>query len=280
MDHLLPIIISLGISCIAAALSYYFPDKLSLKDSIWLGLLSYFISVVISISGNFDLLQKDITEIKATLNAERATKSRNNFDYYWLSCMDKSREGQYVLASKNCIKIPHTELRRFWQMAIANTAQSWECTLYVNDPEDLNSKWIRSGFELQGFNKKIFELSVKRLFIFDKREDITEDVITHLKWQNSIGVEVKVLVLENEKWAATAHNQLKELLGTIDIAIIDNSYLISFILKESTINNKNRRSLDFIELWSEQERVKKIQSIYSDMWSSSATMQQITQNNL
>jgi hypothetical protein len=159
-------------------------------------------------------------------------------------------------------------------MAIVNTDTSWDCTHYINDPDDLNSDWINKGFDLQGFNKKIFGISVRRLFIFDNKEDINKDALNLMEWQKSIGIEIKILILkENAIWSG--YDRLKKILGTIDIAIINKAYLISFLLDDVVINNKNQRRLSYVEFWSELEKVKEVQHIYNDMWNSSLTIEQV-----
>jgi len=282
MNNKISLSLSVFISVIVIFLSHYCIDDLSILHSVLFGLLSFFILHVIITSVNSDRLSKDITEIKAKLTTEHIVKSGNNFDYYWMSCSDKARAGIYTLISENCVRIPQSEIRRFWQMGIANADKNWQCTHYFNDHQDLNDQydvndWIKAGFELQGFIIKIFGLHAKRLFIFDKKEDITKDVIEHIKWQQSIGIEIKILILENAiKW--TGYKLLLKTLGTIDIAIINNNYLMSFLFEVKTKNNKKQRSLNNIDFWSEPEKVKKVQQIYSDMWNNSLTIQQIVVN--
>jgi len=272
MNNVLSLLFSVFISVIVAILSYYCTDDLSIFNSILFGLLSLFILHVIITSVNSDRFSKDLTEIKAKLT----TENKNNFDYYWMSCVEKAIAGTYTLVSKNCIKISQSEFRRFWLMAIANTDKKWECTLYSNDPQDINY-WFKEGFKLQGLFISLFGLHVKRLFIFDKKEDITKNVFEHMEWQQSIGIEVKILILENKmKWSGYEH--LLKILETIDIAIINDTYLMSFFLEENTVNNKKYRSLNDTNFCSELEKVKKVQQIYSEMWSSSLTIPQIEPN--
>ena len=272
MNNLFSLLLSVLISLIVAILSYYCTDDSSIMNSILFGFLSFFILHVVVTSVNSDRLSKDITEIKARLATEYIVKSGNNFDYYWMSCLEKARKGTYILVSENCIKIPQSEIRIFWQRSITNTDKKWECTHYINDPQDFNiSSWVKEGFELQGFLINIFGLHVKRLFIFDKKEHIIKEV---LKWQESIGIEIRILILENEiKWSG--YERLLKILGTIDMAIINDTYLTSYVLKKSTVNNKKLRSLNYVKFYSEQEIVKKIQQIYSDMWSNSFTIQEL-----
>jgi len=264
---LLSVIVSVIVSVVVAVLSYFGLIDTSILNSLLLGLLSFFIWHVIATSVNSDRLSKDITEIKARLTTESIVKSGNNFDYYWMSCFDKARAGTYILVSENCIKIPQAEIRLFWQRSITNTDNKWECTHYINDPKDF-SPWHYDGFDLQGSLIKIFGLHVKRLFIFDKKENIRKDLLKNLE---NIGIEIRILILENEtKWSG--HERLKETLDTLDMAIIDDTYLTSYVLKESTVNSEKVRSLNYVNFCSEAKTVKKVQQIYRDMWINSLTI--------
>ena len=273
MSKLISLLASVIISVIVSVLSYYSLNAPSIMDSVLFGLLSFFIIQVAITSVKVVQISKDITKIQALLKTERNVKSKNDFDYYWKSCFDKASAGIYTLLSENCIKISHSEIQRFWQRAIANTDKKWECTHYFKVHQDVNF-WADAGFELQGFVGKKFGLHVRRLFIFDKQEDIESKALDHMKWQENIGIEVKILNLKNKaRWSN--HVILQDTLGTIDMAIINDTYLISFMLEENTIGKKKQRSLNYAIFCSEQEKVKKAQQIYSDMWNNSDTIQQL-----
>ena len=125
---------------------------------------------------------------------------------------------------------------------------------------------------MQGYLKTVFGLHVKRLFIFDKKEDIKEDELKHIKWQQSIGIEPKILILENKK---SEYDSLFDKIGTVDMAIVNETYLMSFVLKENTVSRKKQRSLDYVNFSSEQEEIKAVSKIYNEMWHASSTIQQI-----
>jgi hypothetical protein len=270
MGKLISLLASVIISVIVSVLSYYISISSSIRDSILFGLLSFFVTQVAIISVKIVQISKDIIKIKAILASERREKFKNNFDYYWKFCFDKASAGIYTLISENCIKIPHSEIQRFWQRAITNTDIKWECTHYFKVHQDVNF-WADAGFELQGSIGKKFGLSVRRLFIFDKQEDIVNNALEHMKWQQNIGIEIKILILKNkERWSN--YPSFQKTLGTIDMAIIDDSYLISFMLEKNTISKKKHHSLNYAFFYSDKEKVKKAQEFYKDMWNNSETI--------
>ena len=269
MNNLFSLLLSVLISVIVAILSFYCMADVSIMNSILFGLLSFFIVHVIVTSFNSEKLSKDITEIKAILIAERLVKAGNNFDYYWMSCIEKARKGKYKLISENCIEIPQPEFRIFWQKALINADKKWDCTHYVKVHRSIDYR-INEGFEMQGYLMKTFSLPVRRLFIFDKLEDIIKDELEHIKLQQSIGVDTKILLLENKKkWSG--YDRLIKELGTIDIAIVNEAYLMSFVIKK-------QRSLNYVNFSSEPEKIKIVSQIYTDMWDASSTIQQIEED--
>ena len=273
MSNLISLLVSVIISVIVSVLSYYSLKDPSIKDSILFGLLSFFITQVAITSVKVVQISKDIKKIKAILSTERIVKLKNDFDYYWKLCFDKASAGIYTLCSENCIKIPHFEIEKFWQRAIRNTDKKWDCTHYLKVHKDVPF-WTDAGFEFQGFGGKKFGLHVRRLFIFDKQEDIVKDVLDHMKWQEDIGIKIKILILKNKaRWSN--YVRLKETLGTIDMAIIDDTYLMSFMIEKNTIGKKKQRNLNYVYFCSEQEKVKKVQEIYDIMWNNSETFQEL-----
>lgn len=279
MSNLISLLASVIISVIVSVLSYYSLNPPSIMGSIEYGLLSFLITQaaitsvkVVQISKDITKIKEDITKIKAILT-ERIVKSENDFDSYWKLCFDKACAGIYTLLSENCIKIPHSEIQRFWQRAIANTDKKWECTHYFKVHQDVNF-WTDAGFELQGLIREKFGVPVRRLFIFDKQEDIVKNVLEHMERQQDMGIEIKILILENKKrWSN--YLSFRDTLGTIDMAIINDTYLMSFMLEENTNGKKKQQGLNYVIFCSEQEKVKKAQQFYSDMWNNSDTFQQL-----
>jgi len=275
MSHFISLLASVIISVIVSVLSYYNSNQTSIMESILFGLLSFFIVQIAITSIKVVQMSKDITKIKAILTTDQIVKLEDDFDYYWKLCLDNASAKRYTLLSENCIKIPHSELQRFWRRAIVNTDKKWECTHYFKVHQDVVF-WDNAGFELQGLVGKKFGVSVRRLFIFDKQEDIVENLLKHMKWQQKIGIEIKILILKNnEKWSN--HNYLQNKLNTIDMAIVNDTYLMAFMLEENTISEENKQGLNYLIFCSEQERVKEAQQFYSDMWNASSTINQIQQ---
>jgi len=271
MNNFFSLLLSVFISVIVAILSFYCMDNVSIMNSIFFGLLSFFIMHVIITSVNSEKLSKDITEIKAKLTAEQLVKSENNFDYYWMSCIEKARKGTYTFISENCIKIPQPEFRRFWHRAVANADKKWECTHYVKAHQDTDYS-IEEGFKTQGYLNKVFGLHVKRLFIFDKKEEISKDELNHIREQHDIGIETKIFISGNKR---SYDKYLDDKIGTIDMAIVNEAYLMSFVLKKNTVSRKKQWSLDYVKFSSEQEEINIVSKIYGNMWHDSYEIEEI-----
>jgi hypothetical protein len=92
-----------------------------------------------------------------------------------------------------------------------------------------------------------------------------------MKQHKALGFSVKLVTTDiDPKWAP--FDQLRKLVGTIDIAIINGHYLFAFPLSE---DRKGVRSLADLRCYSDPGLVNKAVEIYSRLWESGLTQEDV-----
>jgi hypothetical protein len=276
-NELVSLIIALCFTAIVAILAYHYPNRVSVRDSLAVGFLAYFTSMLVVINNEVDKLRyiaelkNDVRAMEDCLAVSEAIESgrQEMFDYFWSICQLKAGKGIYIARDLQTIEVPRDRMPTFWKQAIVSTDISWDCTVYVNDWTDLCSVWAKDGFEMQSMMKDILDVRVKRLFIFNSREELTDEIIDHIIWQDQdLGFNVRVIFINEKQRLAveTSFEKLNQAIGTLDIAIANESYLLAFNL--STDLSTQLRSLTTITLHRDPQLVEDISVHYQNIWES------------
>jgi hypothetical protein len=264
--------LSLGISIvlvtIGAAFSHWYRDIVTLRDSIYVGIFSYLVSISYFTSRRLVLLDKlpevgaVVDRVVEALEAEgRLIAGRTRaFDVFWHICLLRSKAGIYKAINATTFELAKEQFPRFWQQAILNTDLTWYCTNFVNAPDDWKAEWSRAGFQFQSVVSKMTDAPVRRLFIARHIEELNDDLVGRMRWHESLGFAVRCICLDRPaKWATFGN--LKELIGTLDIAIVNDAYLIAFIL-----TGEEERGISFVRCYADPSLVGRVNDIYQHCW--------------
>lgn len=267
-EQLISIGIAVVLAIVGALFSTKYSDYITIKDSIYIGIFSYLVSLMIFISERFKLIDsigtinKNVSYVSAYILSEEKAKRIGNdsASILWAISMFRAKEGVYKLIDSNTFEVEREQIPGFWQQAIINADVSWFCTNNVNSPEDLGSGWARRGFELQSMSSKDVGTTVKRLFIYENKEEITPDVIKQMKWHQSLGFMVKFLT-KDVKLTWSPFLALEKLIGTTDIAIINGAYLIAFLLSSEKL-----RTISRLRCYGDMDLVRRINELFTRLW--------------
>lgn len=277
-EQIISITICLCSIFVCGLLSFFFPSIISYKESVVVGILSYVVSIVTFWNKHFSLMQ-NIPLIMSRLNIIDSRIINENsilsnyidpIDIFWSISISKASSGIYELINPTTIKITREQFPNFWNHAILNASSSWFCTNFSNSEDDLYSSWAKRGFEFQSMASKINNVSVKRLYISKNQSRLSPVYFEHMKWQAVLGFSVRHIFKTNRmKWAF--FKEMEELIGTVDIAIIDNKYLLAFHLSD-----KEKREIEYIIAYSDIDIVTKVNSLFNHMWDSAITVDSMT----
>ena len=110
---------------------------------------------------------------------------------------------------------------------------------------------------------------VSRVFIVHDPEECTSRFIEHVKWQVSIGIRARIFLKYNNASLASI-KRIQRLIGTIDFAIIDGSYLIAFLLEE-----EQPRDIMFMEFHRDARIIHDIKEDYNHLWAASISIEDL-----
>ena len=271
-DQLVSIVVGLSFTTAGAILSSIFPDFITVKDSISIGIFSYIISILFFIEsrlrvlGSIETIDNNMTYVSNYLMSEEKAlrKGNDSFSIFLALSMIRAKEGIYKLIDSNTFVVEREQLPNFWQQAIINTDISWFCTTYSNTPDDFTG-WAKRGFELQGMGVEQMGTLVKRLFIVNNESEITDDLIDRMEWHQSLGINVKWIPRNIDlKWAP--FKKFEDIIGTIDIAIINGSYLFAFEIDEVS---DGKRGISSLTCYANMDIVNRITSLFTHLWDNS-----------
>lgn len=277
-EQLVSIIVGLLFTMVGAIFSSIYPDFITFKDSISIGILSYIISILFFIESrlrvldSIETMNNNMTYVSNYLMSEEKAlrKGNDSFSIFWALSMMRAKEGIHKLIDSNTFVVEKEQLPNFWQQAIINTDISWFCTTYSNTPDDFTG-WAKRGFELQGRGIEQMGTLVKRLFIVNDESEITDDFRDGVKWHQALGINVKWIPRTIElKWAP--FKIFEDLIGTIDIAIINGSYLFAFEISE---NSDGKRGISSLMCYGNMDIVNKITPLFTHLWDNSTEIDDI-----
>jgi len=261
----------------SAVISQFYPEHVTIRDSVYMGLFSYLVSILffftkrLKIIDSIRNIEPKVDYISKHISIEESLRkpSDDAFGVFWYLCLISAREGTYELVDSNTFKVVKDQLPSFWQKAILNTDISWNCTNFTNLPEDLYSSWAKAGFQFQSMVSKTMGVPVKRLFIAKNRSEVNHNLIEHMKWQQSLGFMIRFISRDKElKWAP--FEELKSMIGTVDIAIINGRYLLAFLLTE-----EEYRGISFLRCHSDVNIVNKANEIFKHLWDSAIPVESL-----
>ena len=276
-EQIISIVIAFFLIIVGVLISRVYPQHISIRDSICIGLFSYLVSILFFFTNKLNTIdhihdvRTDVKNISDCLSIKETLKkqSADSFDIFWDLCLIRAKECVYELIDPNTISIPKEQFPFFWHQALLNTDINWNCTNYTNLPEDLYSDWATKGFEFQSMVSETMDVPVKRLYIVGNRNEVDQRFIDHLKWQQSLGFRVKLISKDKKmKWAP--FEELEELIETIDIAIINGRYLIAFILTD-----EDQRGISFLKVYSDTTIVSKVNDIFQHLWGSAISVESV-----
>ena len=190
----------------------------------------------------------------------------NSFDMFWGISLLKARARQELIRPDTFV-VNKSNVPRFWIQMISNTDSSWSCTDRVEHVtgESSSQFWSRRlskrGLETQGCLVKDFGVNVRRVFIFDKKEDAQIPLMKKMmEDQSSLGIGVGWVSLE----CILENVSLKVFQGklhTVDFTIINNRYLFSYKMAN--------RIVDSIECTSNQQLVSFVRDQYDLLFAES-----------
>jgi hypothetical protein len=172
-EQLIALTISLFLIIVGSVASVIFPQYITIKDSIAIGLFSYIVTLVVFLAARTKLIDS-LRQIdsnlaylsKYVLSREKAKElGADLFSTFWILCLLRAAEGVYRFIDPQTFEISKDQLPQFWLQAAINTDVSWYCTNYVNSPHDWDSGWASWEFQVQSQCMKQVGTSVKRLFI-------------------------------------------------------------------------------------------------------------------
>lgn len=276
-EQITSISIAVALIVASAVISQFYPEHVTIRDSVYMGLFTYLVSILffftkrLKIVDSIRNIEPKIDYIFKHISIEESLRktSVDAFGVFWYLCLIRAREGTYELIDSNTFKVYKDQLPSFWQQAILNADINWNCTNFVNLPEDLCSSWAIAGFRFQSMVSKTTSVPVKRLFIVKDRSEVTDNLIEHMKWQQSLGFMVKIITRDKKmKWAP--FEELESMIDTVDIAIINGRYLIAFLLTE-----EEYRGISFLRCYSDMNIVNKVNENFKRLWDSAIPVESI-----
>lgn len=263
-DEIISAIIATILTIIGAAVSHFYPE-MSLRDSIYVGLFSY-VTLLLHFwqtkVSQLENLRNSLDEITENTRLIRLSEDQagSAFSIFWSICMIRARQGVYRIGDNRTLEIPLDKLPSFWQQAIIHAGSTWSCTSYVNSLDDINAEWSNRGFEFQAMLSKAAGVSVKRLFIFNTLDEINDDLLGHMRWHEKLGFLVRFIIRQDkEKWVP--FGDLNQLCGSLDVAIVDRSYLIAF-----EIAGTKRREITRLVCYSDPNIVDRASRMLIHLW--------------
>ena len=265
-EQVTSITIGLFLAFVSALADHAFNLNMTRSDNLFLGLLSYIISLLtfwgfrLQALGEVKEIGNKLTQIGAQLGIGEniGNAHRGVADSYWNLCVIRASHGVFSLVEPNQLSINHPQRRLFWLQAILNTELSWDCTCNPVIPKSIDQTFLLDGFRYQSIVSRINGVPVKRVFIVHEEQHL-EVMIKHASWQASLGFNIKIykrFAQEDPKCIVS----IQKLLGTIDLAIMDGRYLIAFHL------TGDMYEMNTLVFYKEQKLVDEVREAYRHLF--------------
>lgn len=269
-EQLISAVTGLFFILIGALLIWKWPNDVRPLDSAFLGCFAYLITTVALIAwktrklDSYQKLEDNVTYISNVSRVQEATirMGAGSSDFFWVLCLLRAREGIYSLLDSSSIRVDRDQIPKFWQQAIINTDSSWLCTNFVNLEQDWRTGWEDTGLTLQSIGIQQSNISVRRVFIYSTRNEISAEFVDIMKRHEQLGIQVKWTTLDADYHHWAPFQKFEQEIGSIDMALIDSRYLLSFDL------NNNRRIIS-IRCYSDDNIIATISNLYMRLWEES-----------
>jgi hypothetical protein len=190
----------------------------------------------------------------------------NSFDVFWGISLLRAKARRDLLDPETFL-VRKPDVPRFWLQMISNTDSTWFCTDRVElvAGESANHFWTRRlskrGLDTQGSLAMDFGVSIRRVFVFDKKKDAEIPFVCEMM-EKQASLEIKVGWVSLE--CALKYAPLKgflDKLGTVDFTIINKKYLFSYKMLNNVV--------DSIECTSNQQLVSVVSEQYDLLFAES-----------
>lgn len=275
-EQLISIIIALVFAILGAALGIAFPDEFRDVDSLYFGLFAYLTttSAIILWQTNklkeFKNLLNDVAYTANHLRVKDAVikNGTRSFDLFWGLSLLRAKEGVYTLLDSGDFTINREQIPKFWLQAIINTDSSWLSTNVVNPIQDWDSGWESKGIQYQKLGIETSNVILKRVFIFDSIKDIDKRMLSVMQWHQENNAQVKWIAKDTNSLIWSPFESFEKLIETTDFAIVDNSYLLTFLLGQD-------KSLLSVKCTQNEILVSKINDLYARLWEQAKSIKEL-----
>lgn len=290
-EQLISVISGLVFGILGAFLSVNYSEYFSEVTALYFAFFAYISTTVALILSNTRVLKSnekilgdvstEISEVSDEISfianylRTQDTLSREgniSSDIFWSLSLLKARQGIHKLSKHGDFRVEKEEIPNFWLQAIINTDSSWLCTYTVYPNIEWKTGWVKKGIEYQKLGIETSGITATRIFIFDKKEDIDSDAIAMMKYNEESKIQVKWITRDSNSLVWSRVEDIEKELGTVNISIIDNSYLLAF--KPSGGEN-----LEHAQCISRHEQVKQIREWYSRLSDQSKNLSELTKES-
>lgn len=269
-EQLISIIIALVFAVLGAVLGIQFPNDFKAVDSLYFGLFAYLTttSAIILWQTNklkdFKQLLNDTSYSANHLRVKDVVikNGTRSFDLFWGLSLLRAKEGFYNLLDSGDFIVNREQTPKFWLQSIINTDSSWLSTNVVSSDQEWETGWENKGIQYQRLGIETSNIIVKRVFIFDTPESINNKMRDIMLKHQENGIQVKWITKDSNNLIWSPFELFEQLIGTTDFAVIDNEYLLSFLLTKD-------KNITSVKCTQNKNLVSKINDLYARLWEQS-----------
>jgi hypothetical protein len=275
-EQLISAVAGLAFALVGALLVWLWPADVRVLDAAFLGCFAYTVTSVALVSWktrgleSYEALRADVSYAANRMRVQEAAARRGtrSSDFLWALCLLRAREGIYSLLDSSSFRVDRDQIPKFWQQAIINTDSTWLCTNFVNLEEDWRYGWTERGLQFQGMGIQQNNVNVRRVFIYGSASEITPDLVATMRKHEELHVQVKWTTLDADYHYWAPFEKFEREVGTIDLAIVDGSYLLAFDLNASRENVA-------IRCYSDPAKLDGITSLYARLWEEARDLKEL-----
>ena len=266
-EQLISVITALIFAFVGVVLEKIWPTEFRAIDSLYFGLFAYLTTTSAVILWNtsklkkFDKLTKEMEFVANHLRVQESIikKGTHSFDLFWSISLLRAKEGIYELLDTGDFIVNREEAPNFWLQAIINTDSSWLSTNIIIPEQDWNSGWEYKGLSYQQLSVKLSNTIIKRIFIYETKNNISEEMISVMEEHKSKGIQARWVTTDTNNMYWASFESIEEKLQTVDFIIVDNSYLLSFHFND-------KKELNYIKCTRNEKLISNINSLYVRLW--------------
>ncbi len=275
-EQLISIIIALVFAVLGAVIGILFPNDFRAVDSLYFGLFAYLTTtsaIILWQTNKLKDFRRLLSDASYSANHLRVKdvvikNGTRSFDLFWGLSLLRAKEGFYNLLDSGDFIVNREQTPKFWLQSIINTDSSWLGTNVVSSDQEWETGWENKGIQYQKLGVETSNIIVKRVFIFDTPQCINNKMRDIMLKHQENGVQVKWITKDSNNLIWSPFELFEQLLGTTDFAIIDNGYLLSFLLTKDKI-------LTSVKCTQDKNLVSKINDLYARLWEQSKLISDI-----